>query len=73
MIQHVRLSGEAKLRRICDMSEDRRRTLTPAERDQMLQRAIWQGMSPKQRMKMTRQLCELVGKLKKMRSSDGAL
>ena len=73
MIQHVPLSGEAKLRRICDMSEDRHRTLTPADRDQMLQRAIWQGMSPKQRMKMTRQLCELVGKLKKMRSSDGAL
>ncbi len=73
MIKHVPLSGEAKLRRICDMSEDGRRTLTPADRDQMLQRAIWQGMSPKQRMRMTRQLCELVAKLKKMRSSDGAL
>ncbi len=73
MIQHVPLSGEAKLRRICEMSEEDRRTLTPADRDQMLQRAIWQGMSPKQRMRMTRQLCELVAKLKKMRSPDGSV
>ncbi len=73
MIQHMPLSGEGKLRHICDMSEDDRRALTPDDRDQMRQRAIWQGMSPKQRMRMTRQLCELVGKLKKMRLSDGAL
>ncbi len=73
MIQHLPLSGEGKLRRICDMSEDERRTLTPDDRDQMRQRAIWQGMSPKQRISTTRQLCELVGKLKTMRLRDGTV
>ena len=67
MTPKVLLSGEGKLRHICDLSESRHRMLTPADRDERLQRAIWQGMSPKQRMKMTRQLCELVGQLKKMK------
>lgn len=62
-----------KLRLVCSVCEDSRRNLPKPDRDQALQRAIWQGMSGRQRMEMTRRLCNLVATMKRMKPKDGTV